>query len=62
MQHFTLTSFVAGQAMRFARDENGAAAIEYSVIAAGIGIAIIAAVAAVGAQVIGLYDAIADVF
>ena len=36
MQRFTVTSFIAGQATRFARDENGATAIEYAMIASGI--------------------------
>ena len=36
MQRFRVTSFIAGQATRFARDENGATAIEYAMIAAGI--------------------------
>ena len=34
--------------LRFARDETGATAIEYGLIAAGISIAIITAVAALG--------------
>jgi pilus assembly protein Flp/PilA len=35
---------------RFLKDDSGATAIEYGLIAAGIGIAIIAAVNAVGTQ------------
>ena len=35
---------------RFVRDENGATAIEYGLIAAGIAIAIITAVQGVGSQ------------
>ena len=41
MQRFTITFFIAGQASRFAHDENGATAIEYAMIAAGIGAAIV---------------------
>ena len=62
LQRFTVAPFVAGQAMRFTRDETGAAAIEYSIIASGIAIAIIAAVAALGTSVRGLFEAIAAVW
>ncbi|HET7680244.1 MAG TPA: Flp family type IVb pilin [Xanthobacteraceae bacterium] len=49
MRRFTkLTSCVAGQARRFARDESGATAIEYALITAGIAVAIIAAVNSIG--------------
>ena len=34
MQRFTVACYVAGQAMRFTRDENGATAIEYAIIVA----------------------------
>jgi len=36
---------------KFLRDESGATAIEYALIAAGIGVAIIAAVNALGTQI-----------
>jgi pilus assembly protein Flp/PilA len=36
---------------RFVKDESGATAIEYALIAAGIGIAIITAVNALGTQI-----------
>jgi pilus assembly protein Flp/PilA len=36
--------------MRFVRDENGATAIEYGLIAAGISVAIIAVVNSLGSQ------------
>jgi pilus assembly protein Flp/PilA len=62
MQRFRVTSFIAGQAARFARDENGATAIEYAMIAAGIGTAIVAAVSALGTTVKGMYETIAAGF
>jgi pilus assembly protein Flp/PilA len=59
MRRFTkLTSCVAGQVQRFARDESGATAIEYSIIAAGIAVAIIAAVNAVGTATLAKYDSV----
>ena len=60
MQGFTVASFVARQAMRFARDENGATAIEYAVIASGIAMAIVAAVSTLGTVVRGLYESVLD--
>lgn len=44
---------------RFAKDESGATAIEYALIAAGIGIAIITAVNALGTAISGKFNAIA---
>jgi pilus assembly protein Flp/PilA len=44
---------------RFAKDESGATAIEYALIAAGIGIAIITAVNALGTVISGKFNAIA---
>ena len=41
---------------RFANDESGATAIEYALIAAGIGIAIITAVNALGTAISGKFD------
>ncbi len=43
---------------RFAKDESGATAIEYGLIAAGIGVAIIATVDAVGTQLNTLFGSI----
>lgn len=40
---------------RFAKDESGATAIEYGLIAAGIGVAIIVAVNAVGTDLSSLF-------
>ena len=41
--------------VRFAKDESGATAIEYGLIAAGIGVAIITAVNTVGTELIGKF-------
>ena len=46
--------------MRFFRDEEGAVAIEYGLIAVGIAIAIIATVAAVGDQLIEVFETVVD--
>jgi pilus assembly protein Flp/PilA len=43
---------------RFLRDERGATAIEYAMIAAGIAVAIVAAVNSLGVSVKGMYDTI----
>ncbi len=45
-----------GFARRFARDESGATAIEYGLIAAGIAIAIIAVVFALGGQLQNMFQ------
>jgi pilus assembly protein Flp/PilA len=58
MQRFRVTSFIAGQATRFARDENGATAIEYAMIAAGIATAIVTTVGALGTTVKGMYESV----
>jgi pilus assembly protein Flp/PilA len=41
---------------RFSNDESGATAIEYGLIAAGIAVAIIAAVQGLGTKLSGLFD------
>ena len=43
---------------RFVKDESGATAIEYGLIAAGISLAIIAAVNGLGSNLNGKFDAI----
>jgi len=43
-------------------DERGATAIEYAMIAAGIGVAIAAAVTSLGSAVSNLYTSIASIF
>ena len=44
--------------VRFAKNESGATAIEYGLIAALIGVAIVAAVTAVGAQLNTLFGTV----
>jgi pilus assembly protein Flp/PilA len=46
--------------VRFLQDESGATAIEYGLIAAGIAIAIIAAVNGVGTALSGKFDTISS--
>jgi pilus assembly protein Flp/PilA len=43
---------------RFVKDESGATAIEYALIAAGVGVAILTAVNALGTSISGLFNAI----
>ncbi len=43
---------------RFLRDERGATAIEYALIAAGIAVAIVSAVNSLGVSVKGMYDSV----
>lgn len=43
---------------RFVHDERGTSAIEYAMIAAGIAVAIVAAVNALGVSVLGMYETI----
>jgi pilus assembly protein Flp/PilA len=45
---------------RFLKDESGATAIEYGLIAAGISLAIIAAVNGLGTALSGKFDAISS--
>ena len=47
---------------RLADDERGATAIEYAMIAAGIGVAIAATVTSLGLAVSNLYTSIASIF
>ena len=59
MHKFTdMTSFIAAQAKRLVRDESGATAMEYAIIAAGIGIAILVAVNSLGTATKGKYETI----
>ena len=44
--------------VRFVKDESGATAIEYGLIAAGIGVAILAAVQAVGGELQTLFGSV----
>lgn len=45
--------------LSFLRDENGATAIEYGLIAAGIAVVIIAAVQSVGVNLTGTFNSVA---
>jgi pilus assembly protein Flp/PilA len=57
MHRFTeLTSSIAGQATHLVRDQSGATAIEYALIAAGISVAIITAVSSVGSTTTAMYE------
>jgi pilus assembly protein Flp/PilA len=51
-----LSSCRTGGLSDFARDESGATAIEYAMIAAGISVAIITAVNTLGATTKGMYE------
>ncbi|RDV03821.1 Flp family type IVb pilin [Undibacter mobilis] len=53
-EHRTLLGFI--------RDENGATAIEYSLIAAGIASAIVAAVSGLGTSVNGVWEKVGNAF
>jgi pilus assembly protein Flp/PilA len=44
---------------RFRRDETGASAIEYAIIASGVSVVIVGAVAGLGTAVKGLYSDVA---
>jgi pilus assembly protein Flp/PilA len=44
--------------LRFVRDESGATAIEYGLIAAGIAVAIVATVQALGTQLNNTYSSV----
>jgi len=46
------------QVLRFLRDTSGATAIEYGLIAAGISVAIIAVVNALGGQLVNTFSAV----
>ena len=53
-----LTSLLAREATRLARDESGATAIEYAMIATGIAVAIIAAVQSLGTATNTMYTSV----
>ena len=60
MSTFTKLGLVA---RRFYADENGAAAIEYAMIAAGVGAALAATIASMGSSVkTTLYDKLSSIF
>ena len=51
-----------GTLLAFIRDESGATAIEYSLIATGIASAIIAAVTGLGTSVNGVWEKVGNIF
>ncbi|MES1154933.1 MAG: Flp family type IVb pilin [Pseudorhodoplanes sp.] len=57
----TLESFAA-PFRRFLRDEKGATAIEYAMIAAGIGVAVAATVMALGTRVGSMFESVKSVW
>ena len=62
MNWATLASKTAGHFRRFVADEGGTTAVEYSIIAAGVGGAIIAVVLALGTNIkTKLWDKIGEV-
>ena len=58
----SLRATVALMRKALPRDEQGATAIEYAMVAAGIGVAIVAAVAKLGTTTAGLYTSVANIF
>jgi pilus assembly protein Flp/PilA len=48
--------------LRFARDDGGATAIEYAMIASGIAVAIASTIVSLGSTVKGLYTSVANIF
>jgi pilus assembly protein Flp/PilA len=57
-----ISSVSAGGLSGFARDESGATAIEYALIASGISIVIVTAVNTVGTTTNGLFQAVVTAF
>jgi pilus assembly protein Flp/PilA len=49
---------IARQVLRFVRDDGGATAIEYAMIASGIAVAIATTVVTLGSSVNGLYSSV----
>jgi pilus assembly protein Flp/PilA len=52
----------SGIGRRFTRDQSGATAIEYALIAGGISIVIVASVAGVGDQLVTIFTAVEGMF
>ncbi len=48
--------------LRFLRDDSGTTAIEYALIAAGVALAIVAAISALGTQVDAKFTSISNAF
>jgi len=53
-----LSRFFRSQASRFVRDDEGATAIEYGLIAAGISVVIISAVSGVGSKLVTTFTSV----
>lgn len=45
---------------KFIRDERGATSIEYGLIAAGIGVALVSLVSSIGGEISNLFDGVFD--
>ena len=58
----TLTSTVSRQLARFCADESGATAIEYAMVASGIGAFLAATVYGLGGKVKALFTTLAGMF
>lgn len=57
---FSFTRRLVGTSVRrFVRDESGATAIEYAMIASGIAVAIASTIVSLGSNVKGLYSSVA---
>ncbi|MFJ6453684.1 Flp family type IVb pilin [Paenarthrobacter sp. NPDC091669] len=56
---FTITSYIAGVKDRFTKDEKGATMVEYGIMVAGIAVLVIAAVFALGGEILGLFNNVA---
>jgi pilus assembly protein Flp/PilA len=54
-----LSSPIIASVVRFMRDERGATAIEYAMIASGVAVAIAAAITSLGSNVKGLFTSVA---
>ena len=58
----TFRSLIPPMLRRFVRDEKAATAIEYAMIAAGIGVAVVATVMAMGTSLKGMYETVQSVW
>ncbi len=61
-KYSTLRPTLALMRQRLAKDEEGATAIEYALIASGIGVAVAATVWNLGSALTGLYQQVANIF
>ncbi len=55
----TIRAIMKAKLLQFLRDDSGATAIEYGMIAAGIAVVIIGAVQLVGTNLTGTFDSVA---